>query len=161
MRRSESKSRNKPASDALNRALHVVARIRRGETLSKAARAEHIKPETVRRYLGSALRQTSSGKRWIASKFDRQTANMNVLTSQGLVTRPVRGSIERSRLGRYNKALAQWRRGDAGAASKLATFKGQKVGGEALVTDERELATLESAGSIDFSELYSSIATGK
>ncbi len=161
MRPNKSNQREKPTEDARIRSLHVLARMRRGETLSKAARIEHIKPATVRKHLSADLRQQSSGKRWMASKSDRKAANMNVLTAQGLVTRSVRGSKERNRLGRYNRALHKWRRGDSGASGELAAFKGQKVGGEMLVTDERELATLERAGAIDFSELYSSITTGK
>jgi hypothetical protein len=135
--------------------------MRRGETLSRAARAEHVKPATVRKYIGAQLRQSNLGKRWVPTKSDRLTANMNVLTDRGLVVATVRGSAERKLLNRYSKALTKWRRGDAEASAELAAFKGQKVGGERLVTDERELATLERAGAIDFSELYSSITTGK
>ena len=148
-------------TEARSRALHVLARMRRGESMSRAARAEHVKPETVRKYLGSQLRQSTTGKRWESTKADRLAATMNVLTPSGLAPMPVRGSAERKRLGRYNKVLARWRRGESGADAELASFENQSVGGQRLVTDVKVLAALEEAAAIDFSELYSSVTGGK
>jgi len=83
---------------------------------------------------------------------------MNVLTPLGMTVASVRGSSERTRLARYNVALAKWRRGEPGAASELARFKGKKVGGHLLVTDTKLLATLEDAAVMEFDELYSSLS---
>jgi len=134
--------------------------MRRGEALSRAARAEHIKPDTVRKYLGRQFRQNAPGKRWKPTKSDRLTAYMNVLTPLGPLTVPVRGSRERNRLAHYNVALARWRRGEPGAEAELAAFEGQTVGGHPLITDVKLLATLEDAGVLDFEELYASLARG-
>jgi hypothetical protein len=134
--------------------------MRRGESLSRAARAEHVKPATVKKYVGGQLRHHAPGKRWKSTKSDRLTAYLNVPTPLGPVTVPVRGSRERSRLARYNVALARWRRGEPGADAELAAFEGQTVGGHPLITDVGLLATLEDAGALDFEELYGSLARG-
>jgi len=97
------------------------------------------------------------GKRWKPTKSDRLSARMNVLTPLGPMTVSVRGSRERTRLARYNVALAKWRRGEPGADAELAAFEGKRVGGHLLITDTRLLATLEEASMIDFDELYSSL----
>jgi len=146
--------RSNREADTRNRALHVLARMRRGETLSRAARSESIKPATVRKYVGNQLRQRASGKRWESDKSDQLTARMNVLTPLGPTTVSVRGSSERSRLGRYNIALRRWRSGEPGAEAELAAFEGQSVGGHPLITDVKLLASLEDASVIDFEELY-------
>jgi hypothetical protein len=161
MRRRRTIPQNARQAAARNRALHVLARMRRGESLSHAARAEHVKPVTVRKYLGSQFRQDAPGKRWKSTKSDRLTAYLNVLTPLGQMTVPVRGSRERNRLARYNIALARWRRGEPGADAELEAFEGQTVSGHPLITDVNLLATLEDAGELDFEELYASIARGR
>ncbi len=149
--------RSKREAEARNRALHTLARVRRGESLSQAARAEHVKLATIKKYLGGQFHQDAPGKRWKPTKSDRLSARMNVLTPRGPMTVPVRGSRERTRLARYNVALAKWRRGEPGADAELAAFEGKRVGGHLLITDTRLLATLEEASMIDFDELYSSL----
>jgi hypothetical protein len=131
--------------------------------LSIAASAEHVKVATVKKYLSSQLHQDSPGKRWKASKSDRLTDRMNVVTPLGPMAVPVRGSTERSRLGRYNTALRRWREGRPGADAELAAFEGQTVGGHPLIpliTDVKLLATLGDAGVLEFDELYASLAGG-
>lgn len=142
------------------RAVHVLGRVRRGESFSQAARAEHVKPATVRKYLGRQFRQDAPGKRWKPTKFDRLTFAMNVLTPLGATTVPVRGSRERNILGRYNVALRKWRENEPGAEAELAKFKGQTVGGLPLITDVALLASLEDADAIRFEELYASLVRG-
>ena len=146
--------------EARNRALHALARVRRGESLSKAARAENVKLATVKKYAGSQLHQAAPGKKWKATKADRLSAPMNVLTPLGMTTVLVRGSRERIRLGRYNVTLRKWRLEEPGAEAELAKFEGKRVGGHLLITDTRLLATLEDAGVMDFDELYSAFTGG-
>lgn len=154
------KPRDKRQADARNRALHVLARMRRGESLSHAARSEHVKPSTVRKYVGRQLRRAAPGKPWKPTKSDRLTVYMNVLTSSGLIVAPVRRSRERSLLGRYNIALSRWRRGEPGADAELATFESQTVGGQLLLTDATKLAALEGDEQFGFEELYASFGGG-
>jgi hypothetical protein len=160
MRRRNPTPRNEREAEARNRALHALASMRRGESLSQAARAGHVKPATVKKYVGSQLRHDAPGKRWKSTKSDRLTAYLNVPTPLGPMTVPVRGSRERSRLARYNVALARWRWGQTGADAELATFEGQTVSGYPLITDMNLLATLEDAGGLDFEELYGSLTRG-
>ena len=144
--------------DARKRALRVLSRTRRGESLSKAARAVGIKPATVRKHLPNQFHQSASGKPWKPVSSDRLSAVMNVVTPSGPIGIPVRGSKERSLLGRYNIALRNWRSGKPGAEADLKAFEGRRVGGHLLITDPKLLATLEDAGQIDFEELYSSFS---
>ncbi len=161
MRRRNAQPRNAREAEARNSALHVLNRMRRGESLSKAARAEHVKPATVRRYLGNQFRQDAPGKPWKATKSDRLTNYMSVLTPFGRKTVRVRGSRERQRLARYEAALRNWRKGERGAEAELAAFKGQTVGGEPLITDVNLLSVLEDAELLGgFEELYASIVSG-
>jgi DNA-binding CsgD family transcriptional regulator len=139
------------------RAVRVLGRVRRGASLAEAARTEHIKPATIRKYLSRQFRQEAPGKRWTPTKYDRLTVPMNVLTPQGPTTVPVRGSRERNILGRYNVALRKWRENEPGAEAELAKFKGQTVGGLPLITDVALLASLEDADAIRFEELYASL----
>ncbi len=159
MRRPKAIPKNERQVEARNRALHALARMRRGESLSQAARVEHVKLATVKKYVGRHVHQDAPGKRWKPTKSDRLTARMNVPTPLGPMTVTVRGSRERARLSRYNIAVARWRRGKAGDA-ELAAFEGQTVGGHPLITDVKLLATLEDAGVLEFEELYASLTSG-
>ena len=143
-------------ADTRRRALRVLSLVRRGKSFSQAAREVGTKPSTARKYLPNQFHQSAPGKLWQATKSDRLTALMNVLTPLGPIAVPVRGSKERSRLGKYNRALRRWRRAEPGAAAELAGFEGQRVGGHPLITDVNLLATLEDAGQMDFENLYDS-----
>ena len=136
------------------RALRVLARVRRGESFAKAARAEGTKPATVRKHLPNQFHQDALGKRWKAVKSDRLVARMNVLTPKGPIVVAVGGSKERALLGRYTTALRRWRLGLPGAEAELAAFEGRSIAGHPLITDSKLLATLEDASVIDFDELY-------
>ena len=160
MTRRNPKPRNEREAEARNRALHALARVRRGESLSQAAQAEHVKLATIKKYLGGQFHQDAPGKRWKPTQSDRLSVRMNVLTPLGSTTVLVRGSRERIRLGRYNIALAKWRRSEPGAEAERAKFTGKRVGGHLLITDTKLLATLEDADVIDFPELYSSLTGG-
>jgi hypothetical protein len=75
--------RNKQQSIAHRKSLAVLAEVRRGESFNKAARRERIKPQTVLRYVGSALYRSGPNKPWKATKTDRIPAKMTILTEQG------------------------------------------------------------------------------
>jgi hypothetical protein len=84
---------------------------------------------------------------------------MTVLTPLGPTTVSVRGSRERTRLGRYDTVLRKWRLGDPTAATELRAFDGLTVGGQPLIADVKLLTTLEDAGELDFDNLYSSLVS--
>ena len=145
-------------AEARKNAFHVLRLARRGESLAQAARAVGIKPDTVRKYLPDQFHQDAPGKPWKPTESDRLSAQMNVVTPQGLIAVPVRGTRQRKRLGRYNVALRKWREAKRGAKASLAVFKGQTVGGHTLVTHVKVLARLEDAGLLDLgAELYASV----
>lgn len=150
--------RSQRQAEVHTRAIRVLGKVRRGESLSKAARSEHIKSATVKKHLPRQFHQDAPGKRWKPTKYDRLTIPMNVLTPQGIVTVPVRGSRERNLLGRYNVALRKWREGERGTEAELAKFKNKTVGGLPLITDVAVLSMLEDADAISFEELYAALA---
>jgi hypothetical protein len=144
------------------KALAVLARMRRDrDSLATAARKEHIKQNTVLRYVGNALYRRGPGKPWKPTKTDRFSARMTILTAQGPTTVQVRGSLERTRLARYDIALRKWRAGEDGADKELMAFEGQTVGGHVLITDPNLLIHLEEAGQLDFDTLYFSVGGGR
>jgi hypothetical protein len=129
---------------ARNRALHVLARMRRtGASLTAAAREEHIDPRTVRRYLGNRLRQHEP---------DLLTREMFVITALGPVPVSVRGSVAASQLGKHAAAVQHFLR--TGDSSKLAAFQGKRVGNHELIVDTRLLSTLAEAGALRLEDLY-------
>jgi hypothetical protein len=130
---------------------------RRGWSLNKASKLEHIKAQTVLRHVGKALYRRGPGKPWKATKSDRLAEKMAVLTAKGLIYEPVRSSIERTRLSRYNTALRMWRDDEDGADQELLAFKGQTVAGHVLITNPDTLVELEEADKLDFDAFYYSI----
>jgi hypothetical protein len=134
---------------------------RRGWSLNKAARLEHVKPQTVLRHVGKALYRSGPGKPWKATKSDRMPEKMMVLTPNGPIFDLVRSSIERTRLSRYNIALRKWRAGEDGAEQELSAFKGQTVAGHVLVTNPDTLIELEEGGQLDFDAFYYSLGGGQ
>jgi len=134
---------------------------RLGWSLNKAAKQEHIKPETVLRHVGRALYRSGSGKPWKATKSDRLPEKVMVLTEQGPIFTVVRSSIERTRLSRYYVALRKWRAAEDGAAEELSDFEGLAVAGHVLITDPDTLIRLEEAGQLDFDAFYYSLGGGR
>jgi hypothetical protein len=134
---------------------------RLGWSLNKAAKQEHIKPQTVLRHVGKALYRSGPGKPWKATKSDRLPEKVMVLTEQGPVFTVVRSSIERTRLSRYYVALRKWRAAEDGAADELSKFEGLKVAGYVLITDPDTLIRLEEAGQLDFDAFYYSLGGGQ
>ena len=148
--------------DARARALHVLGLMRQGHaTLTKAARQEKIKPETVLRYVGKALYRSGPGKPWRARTSDQVSALMSVLTSRGREPIVVRNSRERRLLGQYEWALRRFRGEEDGAEAALRKFKGKLVGGRPLITDTNQLIQLDDAGQLDFENLYTTFEARK
>lgn len=140
-------------------ALGVMRRL--GVSLNKAAKQEHIKPQTVLRHVGKALYRSGPGKPWKATKSDRLPEKVMVLTEQGPIFTVVRSSIERTRLSRYYVALRKWRAAEDGAAEELSKFEGLKVAGYVLITDPDTLIRLEEAEQLDFDAFYQSLGGGR
>jgi hypothetical protein len=154
------KTKRQSASHRKARAALGVMR-RLGWSLNKAAKQEHIKPQTILRHVGRALYRSGPGKPWKATKSDRLPEKMMVLIEQGPIFAVVRSSIERTRLSRYYVALRKWRAAEDGAAEELSKFEGLTVAGYVLITDPDTLIRLEEAGQLDFDAFYYSLGGGQ
>jgi hypothetical protein len=141
---------------ARDRSLHVLAAMRDDPTLSlsHAAKLEGVKPETVKKYFPSALKKSNGKLR--ATKSDRYTETLYIPDAQGNpVPVKTRSSKDREALGHYLRDLGRYLRGDRDALSR---WRGRKVAGVELVTDERAIMAMEPALS-DFS-LYRAFNSG-
>ena len=150
MKRGVSKRRSIPISRlshrsqaARERAVHVLATMRNNPSLSltRAARLEGVRPETVKKYFPSAIQKSNGRIR--ATKSDRYTVTLYVPDAQGNpVPVRTRSSRDREALGQYLRDLGRYQRGDREA---LARWRGKKVAGVELVTDERAIVAMEPA----------------
>jgi hypothetical protein len=108
-------------------------------SLADAAKLEHVKPQTVTKYFGSALRKSDG--QFEVSKTDRFTAVLNVPSAEGkLLSVKTRSSKDRTALGEYLRDIGRYLRGDVDA---LARWRGKSIAGVQLVTDERAILDME------------------
>src|SRR5262245_52151380 len=83
-RRKLNSVRTKAGSESTrDRAFAVLAALRHGATLSRAAHENGISPRTVRRYVGSALIQDRPGGRVRATKSDRLVRYLQIPGADG------------------------------------------------------------------------------
>jgi hypothetical protein len=128
---------------ARDRALHVLAEMRSDPNLllGRAARLHGVKPDTVRKYFPSALKKVRGRIR--ATKTDRYPETLFLPDAQGnSVPIRTRSFKERSKAGQYLRDIGRALRGDIRALSK---WRGKKIAGVELLTDERALAVIEPA----------------
>ena len=138
---------------ARNRALHVLARMRRtGQTLTAAAREEHIDPRTVKKHIGVELKRFAKEGTIRPTKSDQRTRQMLIPTSRGATPATVRGSAQASQLGRYMAAVGKFLR--TGEADDLEEFEGQTLAGHPLITDPETLMSLAEAGALQLDSIY-------
>ena len=138
------------------RSLAALASIRRGATLSRAARENGVTPRTIKRYVGSALVQGRRGGRIRAAKADRLVRYLVIPGPYGPVEITVRGSKTASEFAKYKAAVNRFLRGDHDA---LAAWHGKKIAGIELVTAGNTLKSLADKGLLPYS-LYRSFAGG-
>src|ERR1700688_1263569 len=132
--------------EARNRALHALTAIRHGASLAEAAKAEGVSQRTIRKYVGSALRQNQSGGRIRAVPRDKFTRYLQIpgQDAGGLTQVAAKGSREATELAAYVNARAVFLR--SGDESVLRPFQGKKIGGHTLVTDPKLLTALAEQG---------------
>lgn len=141
---------------ARERALRALSSIRRGATLSRAARENGVTPRTVKRYVGSALIQSRPGSRVRASKTDRLVRYLVVPGPQGSMEITVRGSKAATQVAKYKAAVNRYLRGDTDA---MAPWHGKKIAGVELITSGSTLKNLADKGLLPYS-LYRSFPGG-
>jgi len=146
--------------EARKRAHHALAHMRRGESLSVAARLEHIKPSSVLRHVGTAISRDKPGGRYRASSKDKFIRELEVPSAGGRVAVDARGIAKAREYSDYANAVAHFNR--TGDLSRLVRFRGKTfvdVSGQSheFVTDPETLMTLADAG-VPLESFYRSIA---
>jgi len=153
-RKKNRKSRKDPF--ARERTLEALQRMRSdGLSLTRATRVAGTTPATARKYVGSALKRTPSG-RWAPTRSDRLTRYIRMLTKDGVEEVRVRGSNPASRVARHMAAVDRYLR--SGEIEALAEFHGQSIQAGRVtypfITDEATLERLHAAGEVSFERLY-------
>ncbi len=142
--------------ETYRRSLDVLRRMRHGESLYQAARAEHMAPDTVLRYAGSALTRDAGG-RYHAKPSDHLYRRMKFLDEQGLIAVEVANSREATKLAEYWNAVDHYlRTGDTSLLRRFARIRlrlrDKSV--RRFVTDADRLDLLARAGEVSFEDLY-------
>jgi DNA-binding CsgD family transcriptional regulator len=142
--------------EARKRSLRALTAIRHGASLADAAKAEGVSQRTIRKYVGSALRQDHTGGRIRAVPRDKFTRYLQIpgQDASGLTQVAAKGSREATELASYVNARAAFLR--SGDESVLRPFQGKKIGGHTLVTDPKLLTALAEQGE-SYDQLYSSL----
>ena len=110
-------------------------------SLTHAAKLQGVKPETVKRYLSSALKK--SGGKFQATKSDQYQATLYVPDRYGnAVPLTTRSSKERQQASEYLRDLGRYLRGKRDA---LANWHGKKISGVELLTAGRTIVAIEPA----------------
>jgi hypothetical protein len=148
-------------SAAYDRALHALALMRQGESLAAACRAEHIKPQTLLRHVGNAVRHDKAGGRYRVARTDTLRRDLEVQTPDGPVHVSAKGIKAAREFAAHANAIAHFNR--TGDESRLKRFKGKtfKVGRKRheFLTDPDALMVLADADALPES-LYTSF-TGR
>lgn len=131
-------------------------------SLSASAEAEGTDVNTIRRYVGTALKQDRPGGRYRATVYDRIARTLNFLTPQGMVAVEVRGSRTASRIGEYMNAVRTY--STSGDTSAVARFNGKSFRANGVtydfITDVSILDRLIDAGVLAIEGLYRVVQGG-
>lgn len=133
------------------RALAVLARMRRGETLSEAARAEHTAARTVRKIVGKQLRRGASG-RYSATRGDTLRRDLTVLGFDGFQPIVARSWKQAQLASEHLIAVNRFLR--TGDPEWLKPFLAKRVGGVELLTNPDRLGVFADAGLVKLDSLY-------
>ena len=135
------------------RGIEVLGRVRRGESLSNAARDLGIGRATVLQLFSRDFSKLKGSRRWVASKSDRHVRVVRDIGPDGMRRIRVRGSREASQqslfLNDVRKAITK------NDPTALARWHGKKIGGRVLLTSFRRLIALAQSGDLSFEDLYS------
>jgi len=143
--------KNKNVPPARQRSLAVLARVRRGEPLSQAARNERTTVRTVRKHLGKQLKRDDSG-RYRATHGDTLRRDLSVLGFDGYEPVVTRSSSRAQLASAHLIAVNRFLR--TGNKKWLKPFVGKRVGGVELLTDPKRIQMLGDADLIKLDGLY-------
>jgi DNA-binding CsgD family transcriptional regulator len=145
---------------SLVKTAHVVTAMRRdGLSLKEPALEIGIRPETVQRHAGSALRKTKSGK-YEARASDTLLRPIVVVAPGGLREIVVRDSASATLAAEHSNAVQTFLQ--TGDDTELQPFRQQYItdaGGTRipLLTDLDELERLGAVGVLSFESLYAKV----
>lgn len=154
IRRMKTKPKKQRESLARQRAVAVLSRMRnRGESLSKAARALHTTPRTVRKLVGKQLRRAVSG-RYLATTNDRLRREIVVFGRDGYEPVTVRSSKQAKLASEHLIAVGRFLR--TGDTEWLKRFRGKRIGEVELLTDPDRIRAFAEADLVKLDGLYRS-----
>ncbi len=147
-----------------NKATAVAGRVSRGESLSRASKAEGIRSETVLKYRPDVFTRFKSGyvpegRGWMG----KGTSWINVLTPGGFEVMPIRSRSDRELNSAYLNAVERVLSGDADVRARghreLAGFQGRSIKDangvrHPFITDEGMLRMLAEAGELSLESMY-------
>jgi hypothetical protein len=138
------------------RALRVISRIRRGESLARASRRVGISSTMVRRYARTAFTRDWRG-RWHVKPVDRLERTMRWLDHRGLTTVEPADSTEATKVSKYWQAVDHFLL--TGDDRLLRRFRHMRLRTRhqtslGFITDPDLLERLAYAGQLSFEEMY-------
>jgi hypothetical protein len=145
-----------------DRALHALALMRRGESLSAASKAEHIKPATLLRHVGRAIRQDKPGGRFRVLKTDKFVRHLqHVQSTEGPIDVAAKGIKAARDFAAHANAIAHFNR--TGDTSRLKRFTGRTFIADGkrheFLTDPDKLMELVEADALRLDSLYALVST--
>jgi hypothetical protein len=141
---------------ARERSLRALNDMRHGASISQAAQENGVTTRTIKKYIGSALKQDRPGGRIRPTKGDRFVRYLQIPGPHGPVEIKARGSKEATEVARYKAAVNRFLGGDLKA---LSSWRGKKISGVELVTDRQTLKDLAQKELLPYS-LYRSLSGG-
>jgi len=142
-------------ASAKKRATQAIRHLRKGDSLTRAAKAGGTTPKTVLKYAGRRIERTATGK-VIARRTDQRVRSMRFLTREGVIAVDVRGSESASRVGTYWNAMDHYLK--TGDLRQLNPFKGKYLQSHGVrrfyITDPQMLERLATAGEVRFEDIY-------
>ena len=157
MQRRNAIPRNEREAQARERALAALALMRREKlSLKAASKAQETDPRTVRRYVGSALRQDGPRSRYKPTPYDRLARTLNVVTLQGPQSVVVRDSRVATKIAQFMNSVKEYLK--IGDSSILKPFRGKSFRASGVsyqfITDPDALEQLADAGVLAIEQLY-------
>jgi hypothetical protein len=156
MRKQEIRPYNKRQAQARERALRALSAMRRGASISRAARENGVTPRTIRKYAGGALVQDRPGGRIRTTKSDRLVRHLQIPGPNGPIGIEVQGSKAASEVAKYKADINRVLAGDPRA---LVKWDGKKIAGVRLITDVKVLVDQADKGLLPYA-LYRSLSGG-
>jgi len=132
---------------------------RRGTTIAQEVerlqqRGVRVSRYSVRRFFGHDLERGPGGYS-IPKPTDRSYhGDLEIISTEGKVARPVRGSKARRLVSDHANAVSDYLHARDPDGEGLLRFRGKRVGGVELETDPGRLQLRRDAGELDEYELY-------